>query len=89
MGVTVKLIQENSMRIIQTKGIVKDGELKVKVPTEFSNAEVDVIVVARHEPDEFDLRYQLMLEKGYDTPEKVVELIDQIKLEMVKEKGRI
>jgi hypothetical protein len=27
-------------------------------------------------------------EKGYDTPEKIVDLIHQIKLEMLKEKGR-
>lgn len=76
------------MRIIQTTGIIKDGELIVKVPAELSNAEVDIIVVAKDEPDQFERRYQIMLEKGYDTPEKVQELIHQIKIEMLKEKGR-
>ena len=76
------------MRIIQTKGIVKDGEVKLKVPPEFSDGEVDIVIVAEKEPDEFELRHQMMINKGYDTPEKVMELIRQIKLEMLAEKGR-
>jgi len=75
------------MRIIQTKGIVKNGDLSVSLPEEIKNSEVDVIVVSSDEPDEFDRRHQIMKEKGYDTPEKVRELIDKIKLEMLKEKG--
>ena len=51
-----------------------------------SNAEVDFIVVAKDETDEFERRYQMMLEKGYGTPEKIQELIHQIKLEILKEK---
>ncbi len=76
------------MRIIQTKGIVKDGEINLKVPPEFSDGEVDIVIVAEKEPDEFELRHQMMINKGYDTPEKVMELIRQIKLEMLAEKGR-
>lgn len=76
------------MKILHTKGIIKDRELRATVAEEFSNGEVDVIIVAKNEPDEFERRHQLMLEKGYDTPEKVIELIRQIKLEMLKEKGR-
>jgi hypothetical protein len=76
------------MRIIQTKAMVKDGEVKVKVPPEFSNNEVEVVIIAQNEPDEFELRRQMMLEKGYDTPEKILDLIKQVKLEMLKEKGR-
>lgn len=76
------------MRIIQTKGIVKDGEVKVKVPQEFRDGEVDIVIVAEKEPDEFEQRRQIMIEKGYDTPEKIMELIRQIKLEMLTEKGR-
>lgn len=75
------------MRIIQTKGTVKDGGLSVPLP-ELSNGEVDVIIVSPDEPDEFDQRHQIMLDKGYDTPEKVRELIEQVKQEMLKEKGR-
>ncbi len=74
------------MIIIQSKGIVKDGEVKVKVQPNFSQGEVDVIIVAKNEPDEFEKRYQIMVEKGYDTPEKVIQLIKEIKLEMLKEK---
>ena len=63
------------MRIIQTQGRFKDGE-------------VDVIVVSPDQPDEFEHRHQMMRGKGYDTPEKVMKLIQQVKLEMLKEKGR-
>ena len=75
------------MKIIQAKGIVKDGEVKVKLNEEFSNGEVDVIIVAKNDLDEFEERHQLMIGKGYDTPEKVLELIRQVKLEMLQEKG--
>ena len=76
------------MRIIQTKGRVTDGALSVSLPDDFRNGEVDVIVVSPDQPDEFEQRHQMMIEKGYDTPEKVIELIQQVKLEMLKEKGR-
>ena len=76
------------MKIIQTKGIVKDREVKVTLTEDCSNGEVDVIIIAKNELDEFEQRHQLMREKGYDTPEKVMELIHKVKLEMLKEKGR-
>jgi hypothetical protein len=76
------------VRIIQTKGRVTDGALSVALPEDFSNGEVDVIVVSADQPDEFEQRHQMMIEKGYDTPEKVMKLIEQLKLEMLKEKGR-
>ena len=76
------------MKIIQTSGIVKDGELKVTLPEACSNGEVDIIIIAKNQLDEFEQRHEIMGEKGYDTPEKVMELIHQVKLEMLKEKGR-
>ena len=76
------------MRIIQTTGIVKNGEIKVKVPQELSNGEVDVIVIANNEPDEFEDMRQLAQAKGYDSKEKILKLIEQVKLEMLVEKGR-
>ena len=76
------------MKIIQTKGIVKDGEVKVTLTEDCSNGEVDIIIIAKNELDEFEQRHQLMQERGYDTPEKVMELIHKVKLEMLKEKGR-
>ncbi len=75
------------MKIIQTKGTVKDGALNIPLP-ELHNGEVEVIVISPDEPDEFDQRHQMMLDKGYDTPEKVLELIEQVKQEMLEEKGR-
>ncbi|NES82005.1 MAG: hypothetical protein F6K10_11695 [Moorea sp. SIO2B7] len=76
------------MKIIQTKAIVKDRKLQVTLPEDCSNGEVDVIFIAKNELDEFEQRHQLMREKGNDTPEKVMELIHKVKLEMLKEKGR-
>ncbi|NBD33179.1 MAG: hypothetical protein GVY17_09500 [Cyanobacteria bacterium] len=76
------------MKIIQTKGMIHDGRLRVSLPEEMKNGEVDVIVVSADEPDEFERRHQMMQEKGYDTPEKVRDLIHQVKLEMLKEKER-
>jgi hypothetical protein len=76
------------MRIVQTTGIVKNGEIKVRVPQELSNGEVDVIVIANNEPDEFEEMRQLASAKGYDSKEKILKLIEQVKLEMLGEKGR-
>ena len=76
------------MRILQTKGVIKDGEIQIELPPNLSNGEVDVILVAKNESDEFEQRHQIMIEKGYDTPEKIMELIKEIKLEMLAEKGR-
>jgi hypothetical protein len=76
------------MRIVQTTGIVKNGEIKVRVPQELSNGEVDVIVIANNEPDEFEDMRQLAQAKGYDSKEKILELIEQVKLEILAEKGR-
>lgn len=76
------------MRILQTKGVIKDGEIQIELPPNLSNGEVDVILVAKNELDEFEKRHQIMIEKGYDTPEKIMELIKEIKLEMLAEKGR-
>ena len=74
------------MRIIQTKGIVKNGEVKVKVPQEFSDGEVDIVIVAEKEPDEFEIMRQLAKDKGYDSQEKILDLIKKVKLEMLAEK---
>ena len=77
------------MRIIQTKSPIKAGVLDIALPKDFGNGEVDVIVVSKEAPDEFENRHHAMLQKGYDTADKVLDLIHQIKLEMLKEKGRI
>lgn len=82
------IFEENKMRILQTKGVIKDGEIQIELPPNLSNGEVDVILVAKNELDEFEKRHQIMIEKGYDTPEKIMELIKEIKLEMLAEKGR-
>jgi hypothetical protein len=76
------------MKIVQTTGIVKNGEIKVKLPQDLNDGEVDVIVVAKNEPDEFEEMRQLAQESGYDSKEKILELIGQVKQEMLAEKGR-
>ena len=59
------------MRIIQTKGIVKDGEVKAKVPVEFSEGEVDIVIVAEKEANELEMMPKLAKDKGYDSKEKI------------------
>jgi len=76
------------MKIVQTKGIICDSGLRVSIPEDMKNGEVDVIIVAPEEPNQFERRHQMMQEKGYDTPEKVRDLIHQVKLDMLKEKER-
>jgi hypothetical protein len=76
------------MKIIQTKGMINNGDLSASIPEDIKNGEVDVIVVSPEEPDEFEQRYQMMQAKGYDNPEKVRDLIHQVKRDMLKEKGR-
>ncbi len=76
------------MKIVQTTGIVKNGEIKVKLPQELSDGEVDIIVVAKNEPDEFEELRQIAKTKDYDSKEKILELIGQVKQEMLAEKGR-
>ncbi|MGK7898344.1 MAG: hypothetical protein AB4372_33210 [Xenococcus sp. (in: cyanobacteria)] len=76
------------MKILQTTGIIKNGEIKVKLPQELSDGEVDIIVVAKNEPDEFEELRQTAQAKGYDSKDKILELIYQVKQEMLAEKGR-
>lgn len=76
------------MKIVQTTGIVRNGEIKVKLPQELSDGEVDVIVVAQNEPDEFEELRASANTKGYDSKEKILERIYQVKQEMLVEKGR-
>lgn len=76
------------MKIIQTKGMISQGELRAKVSPEFSNGEVELIIIVENDADEFEEMRQLSQSKGYNSREKKMELIQQVKLEMLKEKGR-
>jgi hypothetical protein len=77
------------MRIIQTKGIVNNGTVTATIPTDFSNGEVDLVILAENEPDELEFMRQIAREKGYDSKEKILDLIKQVKREMLTEKGLI
>jgi hypothetical protein len=78
------------MKMLQVKGEIKQGKLKVKTPLEISDGEVDLIILKQNqEADEFEIMRQLGKENGYDSKEKIMELIHQVKLEMLEEKGRI
>ncbi|GBF79604.1 hypothetical protein [Aphanothece sacrum] len=76
------------MRIIQTKGKIHKGELRVKAPPEFSDGEVDLVIIAKNELDDFEEMCQLAKSNGYESLDKKMELIQQVKLEMLAEKGR-
>ncbi|NER02635.1 MAG: hypothetical protein F6K17_08350 [Okeania sp. SIO3C4] len=77
------------MRIIQTKRTVKNGEVKITVPPEFSNGEIDIILIAKNEPDEFEIMREIAKAKGYDYQEKILNLIKKVKLEILHKKDRI
>ncbi len=81
--------KECAMRIIQTKGIVNNGTVTATIPTDFSNGEVDLVILAENEPDELEFMRQIAREKGYDSKEKILDLIKQVKREMLTEKGLI
>ncbi|WP_241212760.1 hypothetical protein [Cyanobacterium aponinum] len=75
--------------MIQVKGEIKQGELKIKTPLEMSDGEVDLIIFKQsQEAEEFQTMRQLAKENGYDSREKIMDLIHQVKLEMLEEKGR-
>ncbi|AFZ54135.1 hypothetical protein VKI22_00405 [Cyanobacterium aponinum UTEX 3221] len=77
------------MKMIQVKGEIKQGELKIKTPLEMSDGEVDLIIFKQsQEAEEFQTMRQLAKENGYDSREKIMDLIHQVKLEMLEEKGR-
>ncbi|WP_107666757.1 hypothetical protein [Cyanothece sp. BG0011] len=76
------------MKIVQTKGKISDGVLKIKLDQNFSDEEVDVVIIAKNEPDEFEEMRQRAKKNGYDSTEQKLELIQKVKLEMLAEKGR-
>ncbi|EAZ90096.1 hypothetical protein [Crocosphaera chwakensis] len=76
------------MKIIQTVGTIHNNEIKLTLQEPLNDGKVDIIIIAENELDEFEQRHQIMVEQGYDTPEKVMELIHKVKLEMLSEKGR-
>jgi hypothetical protein len=77
------------MRIIQTRGIIKDGEVKAKVPQEICDGAVNVIIVTENEPDEIEIMRQIAKDKGYNSKDEILKLIAAVKLEMLKEKEAI
>ncbi|AFZ45169.1 hypothetical protein PCC7418_3046 [Halothece sp. PCC 7418] len=76
------------MKIIQTTGKIEKGELRAIVPEGLSDGEVDIIIVTENESDQLEKIRQLAQKKGYDSREKILDLIHQVKLEKLEEKGR-
>ncbi len=68
------------MKIIQTKGNVNNGEVKITVTPELSNGEIDIIIVTKNEPNEFDMMREIAKAKGYDSQKKILDLIKNVKL---------
>ncbi|MBL1208717.1 hypothetical protein [Geminocystis sp. GBBB08] len=77
------------MKILQTKGEILQEELKTKTPLNINDGEVDIVISTQNEPDEFDIMRQQAKDNGYDSREKIMDLISQVKLEMFEEKRRI
>ncbi|NBD32192.1 MAG: hypothetical protein GVY17_04275 [Cyanobacteria bacterium] len=77
------------MRIIQTTGKIEKGELRAIAPEDLSDGEVDIVIVAENEPNQLELMRKLAKDKGYDSREEILDLIHQVKLEKLEEKGRL
>lgn len=77
------------MKILQTKGNIYKGELKTKTPLNICDGEVDIVIIAQNESNEFETMRQQAKDNGYDSNDKIMDLIHQVKLEMLEEKGRI
>ncbi len=75
------------MKIIQTKGKIEKGELRATAPEDLSDGEVDIVIFSKND-DQVESARKLSEEKGYDSREKILDLIHQVKLEKLEEKGR-
>lgn len=75
------------MKIIQTKGKIEKGELRATAPEDLSDGEVDIVIFSKND-DQVESARKLAEEKGYDSREKILDLIHQVKLEKLEEKGR-
>jgi hypothetical protein len=76
------------MRIVQTTGKIEKGELRAIAPEDLSDGDVDIVIIARNEPNSLETMRKLAKDKGYDSREKILDLIHQVKLEKLEEKGR-
>ena len=76
------------MKIIQTTGKIEKGELRAIAPENLSDGEVDIIIITENESDQLEKIRQIAQKKGYDSREKILDLIHQVKLEKLEEKGR-
>ncbi|ELR97283.1 hypothetical protein [Gloeocapsa sp. PCC 73106] len=78
------------MRIIlHTRAIINNGQLKATIPSEIKDGEIDVILISQDEGDDFETMRQMAKDQGYDSREKILELIHKVKLEMLQEKERV
>ncbi|WP_017294216.1 hypothetical protein [Geminocystis herdmanii] len=77
------------MKILQTKAKIHKGELKTKTPLNIQDGEVDIVIIAQNDSDEFETMRQQAKDNGYDSHDKIMDLIHQVKLEMLEEKGRV
>ncbi len=71
---------------IETKAIPKFGSAKglIKMSDDFDDPLDDF-----DELDEFEIMRLMAKSKGYDSQEKIMELIKQVKLEILEEKGTL
>ena len=53
------------MKIVQTKGKISEGELKIKVDQNFRDGEIDVVIIAKNEPDDCEKKHQFFKKRRY------------------------
>ncbi|TVQ45344.1 MAG: hypothetical protein EA365_07865 [Gloeocapsa sp. DLM2.Bin57] len=60
---------------LHTKAIVNNGELKATIPPEIQDGERDIILIDQDQEDDFESMRQIAKDQGYDSREKIWELI--------------
>ncbi|MFN5836073.1 MAG: hypothetical protein ACK47J_04940 [Pseudanabaena sp.] len=75
------------MKILQTKSQVNNGEITIQVSPSLNQQEVEVFIFTAEAPNELETMRQQAITNGYDSKQKILDLIQQVKREIIIEKG--
>lgn len=75
------------MKILQTKSQVNNGEITIKVSPSLNQQQVEVFIFTTEAPNELETMRQQAITNGYDSKQKILDLIQQVKREIIIERG--
>ena len=75
------------MKILQTKSQVNNGEITIKVSPSLNQQQVEVFIFTAEVPNELETMRQGAITNGYDSKQKILDLIQQVKREIIIERG--